>query len=129
MKIRRATALLIAALLALASASCGGKKNSTPTEVFKAFYEAARSADVATLKSLMTKESLAYMEVQAKGKNQSLDDYLAGQSRSFPPGVPEVGEEKIEGDKATLKFKHETNRNWSTATFVKEDGEWKINLQ
>lgn len=129
MKRRRATALLIAALLAVATASCGGKKAATPTEVFKAFYEAARAADVATLKSLLSKETLANMEDQAKGKNLSLDEYLAGQSRFFPPGVPEVGEEKIEGGKATLKFKHETNRNWSTATFVKEDDEWKIKLQ
>lgn len=128
MNLRRATALLLVALLAVAPAACGGKKSSTPTEVFKAFYEAARATDVATLKSLMSKESLAGMESQAKNNNKSLDEYLAGQSRSFPPGVPEVGEEKIEGDKATLKFKHEKARNWSTVTFVKEDGEWKINV-
>ncbi|HWT01707.1 MAG TPA: hypothetical protein VN256_15780 [Pyrinomonadaceae bacterium] len=128
MKVVRATALLLAALLAVAPASCGGKKAGTPTEVFKSFYEAARAADVAALKKLMSKESLAYAEGQAKSRNQSLDDYLASQSRSFPPGVPEVGEEKIEGDKATLRFKHEKARNWSTASFVKEDGEWKINL-
>ncbi|HJU55134.1 MAG TPA: hypothetical protein VJ715_11200 [Pyrinomonadaceae bacterium] len=129
MQRRRATALLIAALLAVATASCGGKKAATPTEVFKAFYEAALAADVATLKNLLSKETLVYMEGQAKSKNQSLDDYLAAQSRSFPPGLPEVGEEKIEGAKATLKFKHETNRNWSTARFVKDDDEWKIDLR
>lgn len=128
MKVRRATALLTAALLLVAPASCGGKKASTPAEVFKSFYEAARTADVATLKKLLSKESLARMEGQAKGRNKSLDDYLADESRSFPPGVPEVGEEKIEGDRATLRFKHEKARNWSTASFVKEDGEWKINL-
>jgi len=128
MKVRRATALLIAALLLVAPASCGGKQASTPAEVFKSFYEAARTADVATLKKLLSKETLARMEGQAKSRNKSLDDYLADESRSFPPGVPEVGEEKIEGDKATLRFKHEKARNWSTASFVKEDGEWKINL-
>lgn len=128
MKVVRATALLIVALLAVAHASCGGKKAAAPTEVFKSFYEAARASDVSALKKLMSKESLAFAEGQARGRNQSLDVYLAGQSRSFPPGVPEVGEEKIEGDKATLRFKHEKARNWSTASFVKEDGEWKINL-
>jgi hypothetical protein len=128
MKVVRAAALLLAALLAVAPASCGGKKDATPTEVFKSFYEAARAADVATLKQLVSKESLARMEGQAKSRNKSLDDYLAEESRSFPPGVPEVGEEKIEGDKATLRFKHEKARNWSTASFVREDGEWKINL-
>jgi hypothetical protein len=131
MKTRQVTALLIAALMTLAVAACGGKtKASTPTEAFKSFYEAAKNKDVASLKKLMSKETIAEMEREAKGKNQSLDDFLAAESqKGLPPAAPQTGEEKIDGDKATLQFKSEKATNWSTAALVKEDGEWKVNFK
>jgi predicted lipid-binding transport protein (Tim44 family) len=132
MKTRQATALLIAALLTIAlSSACGGsKKASTPTEAFKSFYEAAKNKDVATLKKLMSKETIAGMEKEAKDENKSLDDFLAEESqKGLPPAAPQTGEEKIDGDKATLQFKSEKSTNWSTASFVKEDGDWKVNFK
>ena len=131
MKIRQTTALLVMAFLTVALAACGGsKKASTPTEAFKSFYESAKGKDVATLKKLMTKETLAEMEREAKGENKSLDEFLANESqKGLPPAMPQMGEEKIDGDKATLQFKSEKATNWSTASFVKEDGDWKINFK
>ena len=130
MKIRQMTALLIVACLTVALAACGGgAKASTPKEAFKSFYEAAKGKDVASLKKLMSKETIAEMEREAKGENKSLDDFLAEESqKGLPPAMPELGEEKIEGDKATLQFKGEKSTNWSTVPFVKEDGAWKINF-
>lgn len=130
MKTRQATALLIAALLATALAACsGGKKASTPTEAFKNFYEAAKNKDVAGLKRVMSKATLEEMEREAKGDNKSLDDFLASESqKGLPSAMPQTGEEKIEGDKATVQFKGDKATNWSTASFVKEDGEWKVNF-
>jgi ABC-type oligopeptide transport system substrate-binding subunit len=131
MKTRQTTALLIAAFLTVALAACGGsKKASTPTEAFKSFYEATKNKDVATLKKLMTKETIAEMEKEAQGKNKSLDDYLADESqKGVPPMMPQLGEEKIEGDKATLQFKSEKATNWSIASFIKEDGDWKVSFK
>ena len=131
MKIRQMTALVMAALLTVALAACGGKKASTPTEAFKLFYEAAKNKDVATLKRVMAKETIAAMEKEANSKSKTLDDYLGEQSqRGLPPAMPQTGEEKIEGDKATLQFKSdEKATNWSTASFLKEDGEWKVNFK
>lgn len=128
MKMRQTTALLIAVLLAVAVAACGGgaKKAATPTEAFKLFYEAMKNKDVAALKSLISKETLASMEAEAKTKNKSLDDYLAEGSNSVPPSMPQLGEEKIDGDKATVQFKIDNAPNWSAFSFVKEDGGWKI---
>jgi hypothetical protein len=128
MKARGATALLTAALLAVAAGSCGGKKASTPTELFKAFYTAAKNRDADSLKSTMSRASLAYAESEAKKRGQSVDEFLAAQGQYFPPNMPEIRNEKIEGDKATLEFKREGAANWSTARFVKEDGEWKVSL-
>jgi hypothetical protein len=130
MKIRQTIALLIVALLVAALAACGGgAKASTPTEAFKSFYEAAKNKDVATLKRLMSKATIAEMEREAKGENKTLDQFLADEShKGLPPTMPQVGEEKIEGDKATLQFKSEKAVNWSTAALVKEDGEWKVDF-
>jgi hypothetical protein len=128
MQTRQATALLIAALLGCALASCGGKKASTPTELFKNFYTAARNKDVAGLKSMMSRAALADTESEAQKRGQSLDDFLAGQGQFFPPNMPEIRNEKVEGDKASLEFRREGAANWSTAWFVKEDGEWKVNF-
>ena len=131
MKIRQITALLSIACLTVAIAACGGgAKASTPKEAFKSFYEAAKGKDVASLKKLMSKETIAEMEREAKGENKSLDEFLAEESqKGLPPAMPELGEEKIEGDKATLQFKAEKSTNWSTVPFVKEDGDWKINFK
>ena len=128
MKIRRATGLVITALLMVCLASCGGKKASTPTELFKNFYTAAKDKDAAGLKSMLSRASLAYAENEAKKNGQTLDDYLAGQGQHFPPSMPEIRNEKVEGDRATLEFRREGAANWSTARFVKEDGEWKVAL-
>ena len=127
MKLRRATTFLIAALLLVATPSCG-KKASTPTELFKTFYTAAKNRDADALKSTMSRASLAYAESEAQKKGQSVDEFLAAQGQYFPPNMPEIRNEKIEGDKATLEFKREGAANWSTARFVKEDGEWKVSL-
>jgi hypothetical protein len=128
MKTRRATTVLIAVLLTVCLASCGGKKASTPTELFKNFYTAARGKDVAGLKGMMSKEALADSEREAKKRGQTLDDFLAAQGQYFPPNMPEIRNEKVEGDKASLEFRREGAANWSTARFVKEDGEWKVNF-
>jgi hypothetical protein len=132
MKIRQTPSSLVAltTLLAIAlfGAACGSKKASTPTEAFKAFYEAAKSKDVATIKRLMAKEALSKMEERAKQANKSLDDFIADQSQNgIPPTMPETRNEKIDGDNATLEFKGPGgDNNWRTIPFVKEDGEWKI---
>jgi hypothetical protein len=128
MKTRRATTVLIAVLLTVCLTSCGGKKASTPTELFKNFYTAARGKDVAGLKGMMSKEALADSEREAKKRGQTLDDFLAAQGQYFPPNMPEIRNEKVEGDKASLEFRREGAANWSTARFVKEDGEWKVNF-
>jgi hypothetical protein len=130
MKTRQVTALLIAALMAVALTACGGKKASTPTEAFKMFYDAAKGKDVAGLKKVMSKATLADMEKAAKAGNKSLDDFLAEESQQgLPASAPATQNEKIDGDKATLEFKREGATNWSTASFIKEDGDWKINFK
>ena len=130
MKVRQLSMLLIALLPAIAFTACGaGKKASTPTEAFKLFYEATKSNDVAALKNLLSKETLTALEAEAKKENKSLSDFLAEGIQSAPATMPQVGEEKIDGDRATVKFKSDNASSWSTFSFIKEDGGWKLHLR
>lgn len=130
MKINRIFALTVAALMAVAlMAACGGKKASTPTEAFKTFYEASKGKDVPTLKKVMSKATLDELEKEAKGENKSLDQYLADESqKGLPSSLPETRNEKIDGDKATVEVKTQSG-DWRPFPFVKEDGDWKIDMK
>jgi hypothetical protein len=132
MKIRQTIALAMMALLSLALiAACGSKKSATPTEAMKNFYEAVKKKDASAVKAMMSKESLKGIEEDAKRKNKSVDEELQldMMASMFGPNPPEIRNEKIEGDKGTVEFKTEKSPNWSTATFVKEDGDWKASFK
>lgn len=130
MKTQKISALLIA-LLAITLAAACAKKTSTPTEAFKAFYEASKNKDVASIKRLISRDLLVKMEEAAKQQNKSLDDFLGEQAqRGVPPSMPDTRNEKIDGDKATLEYKDPKggDDSWRTVHFVKEDGEWRTNF-
>jgi hypothetical protein len=113
--------------LALASAACGSKAGSSPTATAKAFYDAVKAKDVATIKATMSKGSLELMEKFAKMQNKSLDEALKEPNSSKQPPAFEAQNEKITGDTATVEVKDE-NGKFESLPFVKEDGQWKIAL-
>ena len=124
MKRGRRSVLAIITLLAtaLAGVACG-KKNSTPTETFKVFYEAAKKKDAAGIKKTLSKGLLSKLEEEAKKSNKPFDEYLI--NVNLPDTLPETRNEKIDGDKATLEIKGRGDY-WRPESFVKEDGEWKL---
>src|ERR1043165_8597907 len=123
MRIRERLALATIALLlvALMGVACG--KKSTPTETFKAFYEAAKKKDAAGIKKTLSKNLLSKLEDEAKKANKPLDERLI--NVSIPDAMPETRNEKIDGDNATLEIKGRGD-TWHPMSFVKEDGEWKL---
>jgi hypothetical protein len=103
---------------------------STPTDAFKAYYEAIKEKDVSGVKKLFSKSMVTMMEDQAKRSNKTLDDVMAEglkqASAEVPETLPETRNEKVDGDTATLEVKDEKKDKWETIHFVKEDGEWKL---
>ena len=130
MKFRQTIALVMMVLLSISLiAACGGaKKNATPTEAMKNFYEGVKKRDASAVKATLSKASLKSLEEDAKRKNKSVDEELQLDmlASMFGPNPPEIRNEKIEGDNATLEFKAEKAPNWSTSKLVKEDGDWKL---
>ncbi len=111
------------AILALA---CGSSAPATPLETFKTYVKAIKAKDTATMKVLLSKATLAMHEKEAKSQNVSIDEIVKRETLfSETQKSVEFKDEKIEGDKATLKVKNSYG-SWETVPFVREDGSWKI---
>ena len=101
---------------------------STPTAAFKTFYEAAKANDVEGLKRSFSKRTMEEVTKDAAKSNKTVDESLKEISKDTPVGLPEIRNEKIEGDKATAEMKDDKMDRWIKVYFVKEDGKWKIAL-
>jgi hypothetical protein len=129
MKTQRSIAMgLTLALITFAALACSKGGNSTPTATFQTFYNAVKNTDVNAIKSVMPKKNLDQAENEAKAKGIAFDDALKVElkrmSTRLPATMPEIRDEKIEGDKATLEFKD--GEDWEKVGFIKEDGGWKL---
>jgi len=118
------------ALLVVCAMACK-YGSSSPTNTYKAFFDAQKKKDVAATKKTLSKSSIEMMEKAAKEQNKTLDQALkeglespAAKSLNMPP----TRNEKIEGANATLEVQDEDSKKWETMYFVKEDGDWKIAL-
>lgn len=124
--LNRKTHLLSAlalALMVVVTGACGGARS--PTDTFKAYYEAGTKKDVAGMKKYLSKGSIERMEVGAKGMGKSLDDALKEDAAvATKDGMPKFSDEKITGDTATVVIT--VAGQTGTMPFVKEGGEWKI---
>jgi PBP1b-binding outer membrane lipoprotein LpoB len=102
---------------------------ATPTETAQQIFDAIKNKDIAAVKAIFTKKTLATMEDAAKKRNQSLDDVLKGFVDDAPmPATFSARNEKIEGDRASVEVADEKGR-YSPMNFVKEDGAWKVSLE
>jgi len=101
---------------------------STPTAAFKTFYEAAKAGDVEGLKRSFSKKTMEEVTKDAAKSNKTVDESLKEISKDTPAGLPEIRNEKIEGDKASAEMKDDKMDKWIKVYFVKEDGKWKIAL-
>ncbi len=127
MKIKRTILLIL--ITALGLAAC--KSGPTPTDTFKAYFEAQKKKDIAGMKQTLSKTSLAMMEASAKQQEMTLDKMIQSQLENPASKIdklPESRNEKIDGNTATLELRNEDAKRWDTMYFNKEDGKWKIAL-
>ena len=127
MKIKRT--IFLALITALVLVAC--KSGPAPGDTFKAYFEAQKKKDVAGMKQTLSKSSLAMMEASAKVQGVTVDKMIEGQLEhpsSKVDKLPEIRNEKIDGDKATIELRNEEANRWDTMYFVKEDSKWKIAL-
>lgn len=119
------TTLTIFAGLALAA--CGeDQKLETPLDTLKAYTQAIKRQDTATMKSLLSKGSLKMAADEAKSQNVAADEVIKRETLFLPEqrGL-DYRNEKVEGEAATIEVKNSSG-TFERIPFIKEGGTWKI---
>ncbi|MBD0325461.1 MAG: DUF4878 domain-containing protein [Pyrinomonadaceae bacterium] len=114
-----------------ANSNVTSSSGGTPTESFKALYDAFKNKDVAALKKTVASADIRDMEESVKKQGKTLDDFLKSlveDPSAAPPATLETRNETINGDKATLEVKDKRG-GWDKVSFIKEGGEWKVRLK
>jgi hypothetical protein len=120
--------ILIFSLAAMVFA-CGSPRPSTPVETFKTYTKAAKQKDYTTMKLLLSDATMKMHEQEAKAQGVTVDEIIKRETLlGDAQRTVEYRDEKIDGDKATLKFKNQYG-SWEILPFVREDGVWKIDKQ
>lgn len=102
----------------------------SPKQAVTDFVKAYQAKDIEGLKKRFSKATLETMEKGAKLQKKELDDQLKAfvELGDMPfKDVPEMRNEKIDGDKATIEVK--ADGKWEPTPLVKEDGMWKLDFQ
>lgn len=81
------------------------------------------------MKKRLSKKTLTMVENSALSQKKTVDEAITA---DFPAAqaqkAPEMRNEKITGDSATLEVQENGTKEWQTMYFVKEDGAWKLAL-
>ncbi len=114
--------------VALMVAGCSQEQRATgPTEALKAYVAAQQNGDVAGMKRLLSKGSIAFIESNARAQNKTVDDVLREETRIRIAALPVTRNEKIEGDAATVEVRDDSTGQFDLVyPFVREDGAWKL---
>lgn len=95
----------------------------SPSDTLKALNEAGKKKDTAAVKSYFSQASLNLFEKEASDENKNIDDFLS--EREYDD-LPEIQNEKIEGDTATVEIKDAETGAVEQIPFIKENGQWKV---
>jgi PBP1b-binding outer membrane lipoprotein LpoB len=122
--------LLFIALIAFLFVGCNKDaavepQIASPTDTLKSFIQSSKQKDVEAIKKVMSKNSLTIAERSAQLQNTTVDELFKRDNPALPTEIPEIRNEKIEGETATVEVKDQTS-GYETIPFVKEDGVWKI---
>ncbi len=125
-KITIITAFVLAALFI--NACDAGQAKFEPKAVIQEYVTALKEKDVAKIKAASSAKTVALLEVLAKQQKLSLEEMIAKNEPQIAPILenPELRDEKVEGDKATVEVKNPADGKWNKVTFVKEDNRWKL---
>jgi hypothetical protein len=121
--------VLIAAFTLTTIGCKSGPSSSDPRATLLSFFQALAKKDLKEARKYTTKESeqmLSMMEMgmqmAAKMKSKEADDEFS----KFNEQNIEIGEAKIDGDKALVPIKNKKDGESTNMVLKKEDGAWKV---
>lgn len=98
---------------------------ATPSDAYRAAYNARQNKDMEALKKVMSKDALEFFAMMGDGK--SPEDGLKQLIGRPQAATAETRNEKINGNKATLEYLNEKG-GWGPMDFVKEGADWKLTI-
>ena len=99
----------------------------SPTAAIKAFVEAAKAEDEDAVKKTLSEKSVKMIDLMTSVTGKTFLETLSADDKDEEyKELPEMRNEKIDGDTATLEVKGKSDKEFDTIPFVKEDGSWKI---
>ncbi len=132
--------LLFAAVITASLYSCTspGTRTDTPTGVVNAFIESSKQGDIDGIKKYLTEQDVKlidmgeqFMGMMDSAQKNTMKEKMAQEFKKNTKDVNiEVGNEKIDGDKATVEVSSTKEGKKTTQPFSlkKENGQWKISL-
>lgn len=119
--------LTLTITIGLAFAACGeSQKLETPLDTLKAYTQAIKKKDTATMKALLSKGSLKMAADEAKSQNIATDEIISRETLFSPEQKAlEFRNEKTEGEAATIEVKNSSG-TFERIPFIRENGTWKI---
>jgi Domain of unknown function (DUF4878) len=103
-------------------AGCGGS-GGDPKATLSAFFDAMSKKDIAAARKLSTENSKSLLDMMETGLKMSKDNT---ETDKYDKSKMEIGEPKIDGDKATIAVKEKGTDESVNFTLKKESGEWKV---
>ena len=115
-------AVAVTTSLLIASCNSGG---GDPRTVLVAFFEALSKKDIAGAKKLATKDSEPMFSMLEMGMSMNKDKDNKEMDK-FDKSKMEIGEAKIDGDRATVNVKEKESGEGTNFILKKESGNWKV---
>lgn len=116
------TLLAFSALFLSSCNSTGGN----PKTVLTGFFDAMAKKDIAAARKLATADSKTMFDLMEEGMKMSQNVTEDKSKEKFDKSNMEIGEAKIEGDKATVNVKEIKSGESVDFVLKKEDGSWKV---
>lgn len=102
-------------------------KLDSPTAAVKAFVEGIKAEDEEAIKNTLSEKSIKMLDLMRSVTGKSFYEVMTAEDDDDElKELPEMRNEKIDGDTATLEVKGKNDKEWEELPFVKEDGNWKI---
>jgi len=97
--------------------------SSDPKATLAAFFDAMSKKDIAAARKLSTEDSKSMLDLMETGLKMSKDNE---DTEKFDKSKMEIGEPKIDGDKARVPIKDKKSGEMVNFTLKKESGAWKV---
>lgn len=103
-----------------------GRLNATPKDAIRAFVEAVKAKDEAGVKAALSEKTFKMLMLEAQLSGKKNGSLFESEVFEDIGDMPEIKDEKIEGEKATLEVREKGDSDWTKMSLVKVGESWKL---